>query len=554
MQSLFHDKHPLAFTSVVCVLGCLFPFDGVLLFFVFAASLIVSFFIPVVGRELLLGCVIFSLSGAYYQQYRSAYEYQKQTLTNKSNLLCQVLNVENNLAEIELVGWADKHQNWRRYSSTFRINYKLESKLIPEIGDYLFIPEARILASNLSVNQMDFDLHSYLMGNNSLGYLQADEYQIIKTESSFRFFLLKLSKRLRKKWLTNAAKWFDPKLLELYDAAFLGNKKATNPAVKETFSKLGLMHVLSVSGMHVGLVYIFVFTPFRWFGKHYQPLLNLEIFILPVVWIYALASGFAEPVFRASMLISLLVMSRVFLRRKLRIEDAFFSVLLLSLIQNPLRIHSVSFQLSNAAMLGILFIYPIWKQKVVTPYALINRGLDIIGISISCSVSTLPLVLYYFHQFPLWFILGNLFFTLPFTLLMFGFTGFGLMSLFNINWGLGMLADGMEILWNRSLWILERLAQLPNPYVYAYGFNAKYFCALACQLWLEWFIHSRFSKFKGSFLLGSAVVLLLFWGSVDSPQTCKLKHRFPLKKKEMNRIYRYAQSRNADTLILMMDR
>ena len=201
--------------------------------------------------------------------------------------------------------------------------------------------------------------------------------------------------------------------MELYNAAFLGNKKATNPAVKETFSKLGLLHVLSVSGMHVGLVYIFVFTPFRWFGKHYQPLLNLEIFILPVVWIYALASGFAEPVFRASMLISLLVMSRVLLRRKLRIEDAFFSVLLLSLIQNPLRIHSVSFQLSNAAMLGILFIYPIWKQKVVTPNALINIGLDIIGISISCSVSTLPLVLYYFHQFPLWFILGNLFFTLP---------------------------------------------------------------------------------------------------------------------------------------------
>lgn len=554
MQALFHDKYPLAFTSVVCVLGCLLPFNWVLLFFIFATTLIVSSFIPVVRRELLLGCIIFSLSGAYYHQNRSAYEDQKQTLKNKSNLLCQVLNVENNLVEIELVGWADKHQNWRSYSSTFRINFKLESQRIPEIGNYLFIPEARILASNLSVNQMDFDLHSYLMGNNSLGYLQADKYQIIKTESSFRFFLLKLSKRLREKWLTNAAKWFDPKLLELYDAAFLGNKKATNPAVKGTFSKLGLMHVLSVSGMHVGLVYVFVFTPFRWFGKHYQPLLNLEILILPVVWIYALASGFAEPVFRASMLISLLVISRVLLRRKLRIEDAFFSVLLLSLIQNPLRIHSVSFQLSNAAMLGILFIYPIWKQKVVTSYALINRGLDIIGISISCSVSTLPLVLYYFHQFPLWFLLGNLFFTLPFTLLMFGFTVFSLMILFKIEMGIGILTEGMETIWDGSLVILERLAQLPNPYVYAYGFNVQYLCALACLFWLAWFIHSRFPLIKGSFLLGSAVVLLLFLVSVDSPQTCKMRQRFPRKKQEMNRIYRYAQSRNADTLILMMDR
>ena len=553
MQALFHDKHPLAFTSVVCVLGCLFPFSWLLLIFVFVTSLLVSFLVSTVRRELLLGCVMFSLSGAYYQQIRSAYENHKQTLTNKSNLLCQVLNVENNLAEIELVGWADKHHNWIRYSSAFRINFRIESEVIPEIGDHLIIPEAQILALNQSVNQMDFNLNSYLLGNNSLGYLQADEFQIIKTGRAFRFFLLKRAKRLRQKWSTNAAKWFNPKLFELYNAAFLGNKKATNPALKETFSKLGLMHVLSVSGMHVGLVYIFVFTPFRWLGKYYQPLLYLEILILPVIWIYALASGFAEPVFRASMLISLLVMSRVLLRRKLRIEDAFFSVLLLSLIHNPLRIHSVSFQLSNAAMLGILFIYPIWKRKVATPYALINRVMDTIGISISCSVSTLPLVLYYFHQFPLWFILGNLFFSLPFALLMFGFTGFGLMTLCNINCGVSMLTKGMEIIWESSLRVLEQLAHLPIPYVFAYGFNEQYFCALVCLLWLAWFIHTRFPKLKGSVLLGSAFFLLLFWGSLESPQTSRMNHRFPLKKKELNRIYRYAQSRNTDTLILMVN-
>ena len=554
MQALFHNKHPLAFTTAVCVLGCLFPFDWEIFTVLVAASFLVSYLVPIVRRELLLGCVVFGLSGAYYQQKRSAYEFQRQCLTKEANLLCQVLDVENNLAEIELIGWADKNHHWSRTSEAYQLNFKLHSQVIPKIGDHLMIRDARISTWHPSENQTDFDLHSYLLGNHSLGYLQADEYQVIKSENSFHFFLLKLAKQLRQKWSKNAANWFDPALFELYDAAFLGNKKGTNPILKETFARLGLMHVLSVSGMHVGLVYILVFAPFRWMGKYFQPLLNLEFFILPVVWIYALASGFAEPVFRASMLISLLVISRVFLRRKLRIEDAFFSVLLISIIQNPLRIHSVSFQLSNAAMLGILFIYPIWKQKVVTPYALINRVMDVIGISISCSLSTLPLVLLYFHQFPIWFLLGNLFFTLPFTLLMFGFTVFSLMTLFKIDMGVGILTESMEIIWNRSLSILERLAQLPNPYVYAYGFNAQYFCALACLLWLAWFIHWRFPKFNGSFLLGSAVVLLLFLGLVDSPQTCKMKHRFPQKKKEMNRIYRYAQSRNADTLILMMDR
>ena len=554
MQAIFHNKHPLAFTSSVCVLGCLFPFDWGKLAVLFASSFLVSYVVPTVRRELLLGCVILGLSGAYYQQNRIAYEYEKQTLREQANLLCQVINVENNLAQIELFGWADTNHYWSRTSSAYQLNFKLHSQVIPEIGDYLMIHDAQISALYHSENKTDFDLHSYLLGNHSLGYLHADEYQVIRSEISFRFFLIKLAKRLCQKWSKNAANWFNPTLFELYDAAFLGNKKATSSMLKETFARLGLMHVLSVSGMHVGLVYILVFAPFRLMGKYYQPLLNIEIFILPVIWIYALSSGFAEPVFRASMLISLLVISRVFLRRKLRIEDAFFSVLLISIIQNPLRIHSVSFQLSNAAMLGILFIYPIWKQKVVTPHAIINRFTDVIGISISCSLSTLPLVLYYFHQFPIWFLLGNLFFTLPFTLLMFGFTVFSLMTVFKVEIGMGILTVGMELIWDGSLWILDRLAQLPNPYVYAHGFNEQYFYALACLLWLAWFIHSRFPKFKGSFLLGSAVVLLLFLGSLDSPQTSEIKYRFPQNKQKMKRIYRYAQSRNADTLILMMDR
>ena len=137
---------------------------------------------------------------------------------------------------------------------------------------------------------------------------------------------------------------------------------------------------------------------------------------------------------------------------------------------------------------------------------------------------------------------------------MFGFTVFSLMILFKIEMGIGILTEGMETIWDGSLVILERLAQLPNPYLYAYGFNVQYLCALACLFWLAWFIHSRFPLIKSSFLLGSAVVLLLFLVSVDSPQTCKMRQRFPRKKQEMNRIYRYAQSRNADTLILMMDR
>jgi hypothetical protein len=115
MQALFHNRHPLAFTSAVCLLGCLFPFVWVTLIFVFATSLMVSVFVPTVRREIILGFVLYGLSGGYYQQIRTAYEDQKLSLTEKVNLLRQVLNVENNLAEIELVGCADEQNYWSQY-------------------------------------------------------------------------------------------------------------------------------------------------------------------------------------------------------------------------------------------------------------------------------------------------------------------------------------------------------------------------------------------------------------------------------------------------------
>lgn len=73
-----------------------------------------------------------------------------------------------------------------------------------------------------------------------------------------------------------------------------------------------------------------------------------------------------------------------------------------------------------------------------------------------------------------------------------------------------MLTDALEMIWNCSLWMLEQLAHLSNPYVYAYGFNEQDLFVLVCLLWLAWFVHWQFPIFKGSILLGSTCVLLLF--------------------------------------------
>lgn len=137
---------------------------------------------------------------------------------------------------------------------------------------------------------------------------------------------------------------------------------------------------------------------------------------------------------------------------------------------------------------------------------------------------------------------------------MFGFMAFSLMTLFELDRGVGFLADGLEMIWDVSLTVLERLTLLPNPYILAYGFHGKQAYVLVCLLWLSWFIQTRFPTFKGSILLGSACVFLLLFGSVDFNQTSDMEQRFPQNKKKISRLFRDAQSRNTDTLVLVMER
>ncbi|MHA8080487.1 ComEC/Rec2 family competence protein [Aquirufa regiilacus] len=193
------------------------------------------------------------------------------------------------------------------------------------------------------------------------------------------------------------------------DAMFLGMGSTIDFETRQSYAALGAIHILSVSGMHVGLLYLglqfllgFLLRFRPWGPRFYFGLIML------VLWSYAALSGFSAPVLRSAWMFSVLLFAQIFRLRTHPVNVWAFSGFVLLVIQ-PMDLFQVGFQLSYAAVLGlILFQRPLaslWSPK----YWLLKQSWELTCVAISAQVLTWPLIIYYFHQFPnpLYFFLLN---------------------------------------------------------------------------------------------------------------------------------------------------
>ncbi len=200
--------------------------------------------------------------------------------------------------------------------------------------------------------------------------------------------------------------------------------------VIEEFSHSGTLHVLSVSGLHVGLIYLvlnFMFLLIDRNKKH--PILHF-IFITLCLWFFATITGFSAPVLRAVIMFNLLGIGKLFFRNKPdnQLNILFVSAFVLLLV-DPLLIRDLGFLLSYSAMFGILYFYPKWVDVIEPKNKIVAYIWQSSVLSFSATLTTLPITLLVFHQFPIWFALANLIIVpLSFILLILSFV-----SLFKIT-------------------------------------------------------------------------------------------------------------------------
>jgi len=198
-----------------------------------------------------------------------------------------------------------------------------------------------------------------------------------------------------------------PETIALLKAVCLGDRSGLSAELRQSYSMAGGMHVLAVSGLHVGLIW--------WVLNQLSSFIVLrgkrEIFrvalITLILWSFAYVTGFSSSVSRSVTMFTFYSLSRIMNHRGHPVNAILVSMFMLILI-HPGRLLDVGFQLSYAAILSIVTLNPvilgIWKPR----NRLIRWIWEATGISIAAQIGTLPLVILYFHQLPVYALLTNL--------------------------------------------------------------------------------------------------------------------------------------------------
>ena len=227
-------------------------------------------------------------------------------------------------------------------------------------------------------------------------------------EDSGAYRMERMATDMKKGLAASFAPYMDPTRLHLLMTLLFGGSYNEIPeSVMTSFQTTGIIHILSVSGSHVALLFGFLYFLGKWLRL---PKKIVIAFAVVVVLFYAALSGLVPPVIRAAVM-GILSVGGVFLEREKATLNLLGAAVLGMLLWDPFYLYDVSFQLSVGASAGILIFYRPLLSYLQKIYYLKNWIREGIALSTAAQVLTLPIVLYDFHAFPLFFIPANLFVT-----------------------------------------------------------------------------------------------------------------------------------------------
>ena len=274
-----------------------------------------------------------------------------------------------------------------------------------QVGDVLMLNADFSTIENKN-NPGEFDVKSFWNNKNiyQIGFVSESDFRLIEhNEPNYfqRFF-----HSVRDKLAFQLSQSLDNEVLGVANALLLGDKQLLSAEVRTHFSNAGAMHVLAVSGLHVGIVlYLLMFILSRF--PRVLSKRSAVIIAVVVIWVYAGVTGFSPSVIRASFMFSMLVLAQLSGRNFNAMNVLFFTAFVL-LAFNPLLIYDIGFQLSYLAMVGIFLLYPLVSTLFYIENKWIRKLWEGTAVGISAQALTVPLTLYYFHQFPNYFILTNI--------------------------------------------------------------------------------------------------------------------------------------------------
>ena len=328
--------------------------------------------------------------------------------------LCECPSVKDNSVKVmmELIEIEDESSIKHEFKSKIIAYFeKDESSMSLKYGDcIIFLANPEEVKKPPNPEQFDYKDYLYKKGVTHQVYLKSDKWLnlncnksnlIYKYSYSLRDFLLLTMQRLGVKDEEYA----------VAAAILLGYDDSLPMDLRQKYVAAGAMHILCVSGLHVGVIFM-VFSYLLFFlndRKKTQRLLK-HLLLLLLVWLYALLAGLAPSILRATIMLSFVVIGNVVNRKGVLLNSLAASALILLCI-NPANLFDIGFMLSYVAVIGIVVLQKPISKLVYSKYKIVNKIWEITSVTIAAQIATVPFTIYYFHQFPTYFWLSNLFMT-----------------------------------------------------------------------------------------------------------------------------------------------
>lgn len=256
-------------------------------------------------------------------------------------------------------------------------------------------------------NPDQFDYGKYLENQQIYGQIYTNYSDVkisINVEKSISYYASKLRNRI----IHNLEKnHFNETELNVVNALILGQQQDISQEVNRDYQYAGAVHILSVSGLHVGFILLFITFLLKPIPNTKRNSLLKLIIVIVFLWSFGIIAGLAPSVVRSVTMFSFVAIG-LFLRRSVNIYHTLLVSALLILLFRPSFLFDVGFQLSYVALFFIVWLQPlliaVWtpKNKIVMYFW------EIITVSFAAQIGTFPLSIYYFHQFPGLFIVTNI--------------------------------------------------------------------------------------------------------------------------------------------------
>lgn len=286
---------------------------------------------------------------------------------------------------------------------------KNERSLNLNYGDVIAFYEPPKLVEPPS-NPEQFDYQKYLSRKGILRqvYLKDESWDLLKDKSvnpiysfsyNLRNFLLATIRELG----------ISDDEYSVAAAILLGYDDTLPTELRQKYVAAGSMHILCVSGMHVGVIFM-VFSYMLGFLDKRKRGQNVtkQILLLVLIWFYALLAGLAPSILRSTIMLSFVIVGDMIKRNGILLNSLAASAFLLLCI-DPANLFNVGFLLSYCAVIGIVTLQkPIYNIFYVKPKFL-DKVWEMTSVTLAAQLATAPLSIYYFHQFPTYFWLSNLF-------------------------------------------------------------------------------------------------------------------------------------------------